>query len=68
MKRIKNYLLATIMVLAPFVLLAHPGHEHHGTGLELLFHYLVTVGLVLALGAGAYYLLRKKDPAGNKHS
>ena len=42
MKRIKNYLLSTIMVLAPSLLLAHPGHEHHGTGMELVFHFLVT--------------------------
>jgi hypothetical protein len=68
MKRIKNYLLTTIIVFAPALLLAHPGHEHHGTGMELFFHYLVTIVLVLAMGIGAYYLIRKKSPARNKHS
>jgi len=64
MKRIKNYLLSTIMVLAPSLLLAHPGHEHHGTGMELVFHSLATIILVLGLGAGlfglAHYFLSKK--------
>ena len=71
MKRIKNYLLTAIMVLAPSLLLAHPGHEHHGTGIELLLHFLVTFILVLILGAGLfgliYYFFRRKDPVSNNH-
>ncbi len=59
----------TIIVFAPSLLWAHPGHEHHGTGLELLGHYLVSLMLVLGLGAGlfrlAHYLLGKRNPASN---
>ena len=58
MKKIKNYLLSTIMVLAPTLLLAHPGHEHNGTGVELISHLLATSVLVLGLGAGLFYLAR----------
>ena len=71
MKRIKNYLLTTIMVLAPALLLAHPGHEHHGTGMEILFHFLATIVLAVGLGAGlfrlAHYFFNKKDPVSNNH-
>lgn len=71
MKRIKNYLLTTIMVLAPALLLAHPGHEHHGTGMEMLFHFLATIVLAVGLGAGlfslAHYFFNKKDPVSNNH-
>jgi len=69
MKRIKNYLLTTIVVFGPSILWAHPGHEHHGTGMELLFHFLVTFTLVLGLGVGifrlAHYFLSKRDPVNN---
>lgn len=71
MMKIKNYLLSIIMVLVPSLLLAHPGHEHHGTGLELFSHFLITVLLVIGLGVGLFrltqYFLRKKNPAGNNH-
>lgn len=68
MRKIKNYLLSTIMVLTPSLLLAHPGHEHHGTGLEMFFHYLVTTVLVFGLGAGVYHVLRKRNAARENHS
>ena len=58
MKRIRNYLLTTIIVMAPALLLAHPGHEHHGTGMEMIFHFLVTITLAVGLGAGLFYLTR----------
>ena len=58
MKKIKNYLLSTIMVLVPSLLMAHPGHEHHGTGLELFSHLLITVLLALGIGAGLFYLIK----------
>lgn len=66
MKRIKNYLLSTIMVLTPSLLLAHPGHEHQGTGLELIFHFLVTSVLALGLGAGLFYLVRYYQRKNNR--
>ena len=70
MKRIKNCLLTTIMVLVPALVLAHPGHEHHGTGMEFLLHFLATVVLALGLGAGMFYLtryfLRKKEVGKNR--
>lgn len=58
MKKTKKYLLTTIILLAPALLLAHPGHEHHGTGMELLLHSLVSIVLITALGAGLFYLVR----------
>jgi hypothetical protein len=71
MRKIKNYFLATVIVFAPALLLAHPGHEHHGTGMELIFHFLATIILALGLGAGLFYVIRyflgKKDPVRNKH-
>ena len=71
MKKIKNYFLSTIIVFAPSLLLAHPGHEHHGTGMELIFHFLATFTLVLGLGAGlfrlAHYFLSKKNSVSNNH-
>ena len=72
MKKIKNYLLSALIVCAPSLLLAHPGHEHHGTGMELFFHFLVTFTLIIGLGAGLFrlthYFLRKKNQISNKHS
>ena len=69
MKKIRNYLLMTTIVFAPSLLWAHPGHEHHGTGLELLGHHLVSLIFILVLGAGlfrlAHYLLSKRNPASN---
>ena len=58
MRKIKSYLLSTIIVLTPSLLLAHPGHEHHGTGMELTLHLLVTSILALGIGAGLFYLAR----------
>lgn len=70
MKKIKSYLLATIMVLAPALVWAHPGHEHHGTGLELLSHFLVTGIVALGIGAGLFYAMRyflkEKEPVNKK--
>jgi len=65
MKMIKNYLLLTIIAFVPSLLWAHPGHEHHGTTLELFSHYLVTSVVVLGLGAGllrlaSYFLSKRK--------
>ena len=65
MKKIKNYLLLTIIAFMPSLLWAHPGHEHHGTTLELFSHYLVTFVVVLGLGAGlfrlaSYFLSKRK--------
>jgi hypothetical protein len=56
MKKIKNYLLSTIIAFAPSLLWAHPGHEHHGTVFELFGHYLVTLVLIIGLGAGLFGL------------
>lgn len=56
MKKIKNYLLSTIIAFAPSLLWAHPGHEHHGTTFELFGHYLVTLVLIIGLGAGLFGL------------
>jgi len=56
MKKIKNYLLSTIIAFTPSLLWAHPGHEHHGTAFELLGHYLVTLVLIIGLGAGLFGL------------
>ncbi len=58
MKKIKNYVLSSIMVLTPALLLAHPGHEHQGTIVELIFHFLVTSFLALGIAAGMFYLVK----------
>ena len=72
MTKIKNYLLSTILVLAPTLLLAHPGHEHHGTGMEIVLHFLVTCMVALALGVGLFYLFgyyhRRKNPVKRQNS
>ena len=72
MTKIKNYLLSTILVLAPSLLIAHPGHEHHGTGMELVLHFLITSVLALAMGAGLFYLVRyyhrRKNPVKRQNS
>ena len=57
MKKIKNYLLSAIIVFAPSLLRAHPGHEHHGTAFELIGHYLVTLVVAFGLGAGLFRLV-----------
>jgi len=71
MKTIKNYLLTTMMVLAPAILLAHPGHEHHGTGMELLLHSLVSLIGIAGFAAGLFYLVRfilnRRRPADQNH-
>ncbi len=65
MKKIKNYLLLAIIAFAPSLLRAHPGHDHHGTALELFGHYLVTLVVVIGLGAAlfrvaSYFLSKRK--------
>ncbi len=65
MKMIKNCLLSTIFAFMPSLLWAHPGHGHHGTTLELLSHYFVTLVVVLGLGVGlfriaCYFLSKRK--------
>lgn len=72
MKKTKNYLLLTIMVSAPSLLWAHPGHQHHGTALELFLHFLITFTLVLGLGAGlfrltSYFLTNRKTSGSQSH-
>ncbi len=65
MKKIKHYLVLSFLVFTPALLLAHPGHEHHGTGLELFIHFLLTAILALGLGVGlfrlAQFVLRRKN-------
>ncbi len=56
MKKIKNYLLSTIIAFAPSLLQAHPGHEHHGTAFELFGHYFVTLVVIIGLGTGLFGL------------
>ena len=56
MKKIKNYLLSTIIAFTPSLLWAHPGHEHHGTAFELFGHYLVTLVVIIGLGTGLFGL------------
>jgi len=69
MKAIEKFLLsALILFLLPFVVSAHPGHDHEGTLWQIFTHFVLTyyiyfiVGLGLITGVYGYLrAMRKRE-------